>query len=87
VVEKDILIVQEGCGHCDDAKIILKDRIENGQIEMVDAYSPRGKEYINKYDISATPTILSGEGVNATKCSISPDNKTIKCDNGTEKVL
>lgn len=85
--DKEIMIIQDGCGHCDEAKVLLKDKIANGKVEPVDAFSERGKAYVNKYNIDATPTILSGTENNFKKCLLSPDGKKIHCEDGSEKVI
>lgn len=85
--EKEIMIVQDGCGHCEDAIEKLQPFIKNGQVEAVNAFSPRGQAYCDKYDVDATPTILSGKGDDLKKCLLSEDGKKIFCEDGSEKVL
>jgi len=85
--EKNILITQEGCGHCEEAKETLDPQIRSGTIEVVPIESRKGFDLANKYSIEFTPTILNGKDGEYQKCMLKEDGKTIECDNGTTKEL
>lgn len=53
------MITSEGCPHCADAKIYLKDKIESGRIKVVDVSRDKGAlELAKKYNVDAVPTVI-----------------------------
>lgn len=85
--EKNLMITQDGCGHCEEAKELLSGKIAAGIVEVVPVESVRGKELADKYDIDATPTILNGKDGNLQKCFLDEEGKKILCDDGSTKEL
>jgi len=86
--DKNYMITQEGCGHCEMAQEKLQEKIIAGKIEILPVETPKGLELADKYQVDATPTILHGKNDDSLqKCYLSKDLDKIMCDDGTEKVL
>lgn len=88
--EKKIMIVQDQCGFCKQAEEVLKDPIKNGQIEVIDADSYRGKELVKKFDLDAIPVILEPNDKfdnGFQKCYLSEDGKKAYCEDGSQKEM
>jgi len=85
--KKDIMLTQDGCGYCDEAEELFKDKIEDGRMEVISVDTPYGQHLAEKYDIDQTPTVITKDNDKTRKCYIDFDKKILECDDGSEKAL
>ena len=81
------MIVQDGCGACDEAKETLKDQIKQKKIVVLDILSEKGLELAEKHEVETVPTIINGKDKFQQKCYLYSDSNKMFCENGTEKEL
>jgi len=81
--KKDILITQAGCGYCEEAEELLKERIEDDKLEVIPIESPYGAHLAKKYDIDSTPTVMHKDKGEMKKCFINFDESLLECEDGT----
>lgn len=82
-----IMITHPQCGHCANAKKLLKDKIKSGRIKSLDLEKDKkALELSRKYNIRGVPTLLVGDEVKEkfSKCRLSRDGKKALCKNGNE---
>lgn len=84
--EKNYMLVQDGCGVCNDAKELLKEPIKENKLIILDIDSEKGAELAEKHGIEDVPTIINEKDMFQQKCFINEDGK-IYCEDGTEKEL
>lgn len=77
---KFVLLTSKECPHCNEAKELLKEKINNGMIKVLDYESPQGSELVSKYGIDEVPTII----YNNKKCQLAADGSKLFC--GKEEV-
>lgn len=53
-----VMLVQPGCGGCDEQKARYKNDIDNGIITLVDVATTEGAAIAKKNDISAVPALI-----------------------------
>lgn len=81
-----IIITQENCGHCADAKELFKNEIASGNMKIIPIETKRGEKLANQYNLDVTPTILFGKGENnLKKCYLGEKKRSVVCDDGSEK--
>jgi glutaredoxin len=85
--EKNYMITQDGCGACEAAKKMLKDRFKNGKLIDTPVDSELGKKFAKEHNIKAVPTIINENDGNFQKCLLSKDGQKIFCEDGSEKPL
>lgn len=81
------MIVQDGCGACEEAKETLIDQIKRKSIIVLDILSGKGLELAEKYNIESVPTIINGKDKFQQKCYLYSDSNKMFCEDGTEKEL
>ncbi len=81
------MLVQDGCGACEEAKEILKDDIKQKKIILLDTISEKGAELVEKHNIESIPTIINEKDKFQRKCYISEDYSKMYCENGEVKEL
>lgn len=81
------MIVQDGCGACDEAKEMLKDQIKEKSVIVLDIVSEKGAELAEKYKVDSTPTIINGKDKFQQKCYLYSNSNKMFCEDGTEKEL
>lgn len=79
-----ILIASTNCGHCEHAKEVLKNRISDGHIRVLNVENDNeGLALANEYGINAVPTFIIRN--KSTKigeaCNLSADAKKLICKN------
>jgi len=81
------MIVQDGCGACEEAKETLKDQIKQKKIVVLDIVSEKGLELAEKHEVETVPTIINGKDKFQQKCYLYSDSNKMFCEDGTEKDL
>lgn len=83
------IVVQDGCPPCEMIKQVLKEEVEQGKVELVQADSPEGEELSEKLGINATPTpvVIDEESGEMHKCELrfERDDLVIHCKGETEE--
>jgi len=79
--EKDILLTSPTCPHCEQAKRILRSKIESGEIEVMSTDTERGIELASKLELRAVPRLLHEEGGEIDVCQITTTGKAL-CKSG-----
>ena len=62
-----IMLTTEGCSHCTEAKNRLKDRIDSGEITVMDVSKDnKALDLANKHGVDSVPTVIINN--KATEC-------------------
>jgi len=85
--EKNYMLVQDGCGACDEAKELLKDDIKRKKIVVFDIMSGKGLELAEKHEVDSVPTFINEKDKFQQKCYLSESGKQFFCEDGTIKEL
>lgn len=78
------MLTLKDCGHCNDAKIKLKDKIDSGKIRVIDLDNGgEGMALANKYQVKDVPTILVKDiATQITEvCQLSITGENVVCKN------
>ncbi|HEC37663.1 MAG TPA: hypothetical protein ENI29_05460 [bacterium] len=77
-----IMLTQDGCGHCANAKNILKEKIDSGKIIVMDVIKDnQALDLANKYNVRGVPAIILKDKVTqlTESCELSLDGSKIVC--------
>ena len=76
------MLVAEGCPHCAEAKEILKDKINSGQIKVMDIYEDESAFKIAQdLNVTGVPSMIVTDKVTKVTdvCQLAIDGKKIYC--------
>ena len=78
---KFIALIRESCPHCQEAKRILKDRIDSGKIRLLSVDSDEGASLADKLKVIYITTIIVDNEVTHTSkvCQLSKDGTKAIC--------
>lgn len=79
---KFVLLTSKECPHCGEARELLKDKINNGMVKVLDFESEEGSKLVRKYGIEEVPTIIH----NNRTCQLASDGKKLFCGNEEVKI-
>lgn len=84
-----IFIASDQCGHCDFAKQKLKNKINNGEIRVLDGLKDKeGKAIADEYNINTVPSFIIRDKVTkiGETCNLSADVTKLICQNREVKL-